>query len=380
MENHTAPTRLNWPAATDYGPGKTALVNVRVFDGQRLRAPSTVVIDGERIGTGTDTSGARVVDGRGGVLLPGLIDAHIHLNGLDTLEQLTDHGVTTALDMGTWPASTVTALRGRAGLTDIRSSGIGASSAVSVHGQRPGRPPEGVVAGPGDVSGYVADRVAEGADYVKVIIDLPGFDQPTLNALVAAAHEQGRLAVAHAASFEAVAMAQAAGVDAVTHVPLDRPLDGAAAALMLAEGRVVIPTLTMMEGIAANARRPRHSAGDGPSYSAARESVGLLYRAGVPVLAGTDANKALGVPASPEFGDSLHRELELLVDAGLSTVDALRAATVLPARHFGLTARGTIEAGMRADLVLIAGDPVADITATRRIAQVWCAGVERFED
>jgi imidazolonepropionase-like amidohydrolase len=52
---------------------------------------------------------------------------------------------------------------------------------------------------------------------------------------------------------------------------------------------------------------------------------------------------------------------------------------VLPARHFGLTARGTIEAGMRADLVLIAGDPIADISATRQIQQVWCAGVERFE-
>ena len=112
--------------------------------------------------------------------------------------------------------------------------------------------------------------------------------------------------------------------------------------------------------------------------SAARDSVSVLYRAGVPILAGTDANTTPGVPASPPFGDSMHRELELLVDAGLSAVDALRAATLLPARYFGLADRGVVEPGKRADLVLLAGDPVADIRATRRIEQVWCAGVERL--
>jgi imidazolonepropionase-like amidohydrolase len=94
------------------------------------------------------------------------------------------------------------------------------------------------------------------------------------------------------------------------------------------------------------------------------------------VLAGTDANNAAGVPASPEHGSSMHRELELLVEAGLTPVDALRAATVLPARYFGLPDRGVIEAGQRADLVLIAGDPLADIGATRKIERVWCTGIE----
>ena len=68
------------------------------------------------------------------------------------------------------------------------------------------------------------------------------------------------------------------------------------------------------------------------SYDVARSTVGDWYRAGVTVLAGTDANQAASAPASPPHGTSLHHELRLLVDAGLSTVDALRSATVLAAR------------------------------------------------
>ena len=96
----------------------------------------------------------------------------------------------------------------------------------------------------------------------------------------------------------------------------------------------------------------------------------------MPILAGTDANAGPGIPFSPRHGESLHEELELLIEAGLSTVEALRAATVLPAQYFGLHDRGVIEPGRRADLVLIDGDPIADIRATRQIRRVWCAGVE----
>ena len=96
----------------------------------------------------------------------------------------------------------------------------------------------------------------------------------------------------------------------------------------------------------------------------------------MPILAGTDANAGPGIPFSPRHGESLHEELELLIEAGLSAVEALRAATVLPAHYFGLHDRGVIEPGRRADLVLIDGDPTADIRATRQIRRVWCAGVE----
>ncbi|MFJ8165719.1 amidohydrolase family protein [Streptomyces sp. NPDC096136] len=347
---------------------KTALTGVRVFDGRRILDPATVVVDGGVIGT--DPAGARVVDCAGGVLLPGLIDAHVHLRGPGDLRRLRDHGVTTALDMATWPPALVDSLRGVPGLTDVRSPGTLAVAAGGPHSGLPGVPPDSVVTGPGDAERFVAARVAEGADYIKIVAERPGpgaLDQPTLDALVAAAHAHGRLVVAHAAAVEAYAMAQEAGADVLTHVPGDRALDAAAAARMRAAGRAAVPTLTMMEGLAGTGL-------PGVAYAPARAGVAALHRAGVPVLAGTDANATPGVPFTPAHGSSLHHELELLVDAGLSPREALRAATVLPARHFGLTDRGAVRPGLRADLVLLDGDPLADIRATRRIRRVWCAG------
>jgi cytosine/adenosine deaminase-related metal-dependent hydrolase len=82
---------------------------------------------------GTDPAGAEVTDGEGGVLLPGLIDAHVHLKDRDTLARLAAAGVTTALDMGCGPPELVASLRGVAGLTDIRSAGTPAIAPGSLH-------------------------------------------------------------------------------------------------------------------------------------------------------------------------------------------------------------------------------------------------------
>ena len=90
------------------------------------------------------------------------------------------------------------------------------------------------------------------------------------------------------------------------------------------------------------------------------------------ILAGTDA-PAPGLAHGP----SLHRELELLVRSGLTPLEALAAATSEPARIFGFHDRGRIAVGLRADLVLVDGDPTADVTATRKIVGVWKLGVER---
>ena len=168
-----------------------------------------------------------------------------------------------------------------------------------------------------------------------------------------------------------VAKAQAAGADILTHAPLDQALAPAAAAEAAASGRVAVPTLTMMEGIVASIAPP------GADYANARASVAVLHEAGVPILAGTDANDSAGTPARIAHGESLHRELELLADAGLSTLDVLLAATALPARYFSLRDRGAIQPGLRADLILIEEDPLQDIRATRSIRRIWCAGVER---
>ncbi len=356
---------------------KVALRDVRVFDGHRLAEPSTVVIDGGVIGT--DSTGARVIDAGGAVLLPGFIDAHVHLLDEQELQQLAQFGVTTALDMAAWPPALVDSLRNKPGVADIRSAGIPASATGSVHSHIPDFPKEGLVDSAAAAAKFVADRVNEGADYIKLVADIPGPDQDTLNALVLAARDHEMLTVVHASNVAAVEMGLEAGADIITHAPLDTVLREATVARFIDQGCVSVPTLTMMQGIVERINAMLGLTPGSPgglSYQAARDSVTELHRAGVPILAGTDANAQEGVPFSPPHGSSFHDELVLLVEAGLSTVDALRAATVLPARYFRLSDRGVIEPGRRADLVLVDGDPTVDIAATRRIQRVWCAGVE----
>ncbi len=111
-------------------------------------------------------------------------------------------------------------------------------------------------------------------------------------------------------------------------------------------------------------------------YAHARRTVSALHRAGITILAGTDAYQGSAAPASIQHGEAFHDELELLVEAGLTPIEALRAATFIPAAYFGFTDRGVITAGRRADLLLIEGDPTQNIATTRAIRNVWVAGVQ----
>lgn len=304
----------------------TALTHVRVFDGERLREPGTVVIDGPLIGT--DPAGARVVDCRGAALLPGLIDAHVHVrDAVDpgpARRPRRDHRP----GHGRPAPALLDSLRGLPGTTALLRAGAPAAAPGGVQSRMPHFPRSSLLAGPGDAPAFVAERAEQGVDYVKIIVEVPGtpgaLSQETLEAVVRAARERGLRTVAHASAVAAFAAARRAGVDAVTHVPLDAELPAAEAELTAAEGRFVVPTLAMMEAVAE-----------------ALGHLGLDY-----------AHARAGVAA-------------------------LRAATVLPARHFGLTDRGAVAPGLRADLVLVDGDPLADITATARFRAVWCGGVER---
>ncbi|KAB8212102.1 hypothetical protein BDV34DRAFT_63552 [Aspergillus parasiticus] len=344
----------------------TAITNVRVFDGQKICDPGTVIIDGELIG-GSDAIPTRSIDARGGILLPGLIDSHIHLTGPENLARMAEFGVTTALDMGTWPIELLDSLRGRKGMTDIRGCGIPATAPGSVHSRIPSLPRDALLSNAIEAKGFVANRVAEGADYIKVVADVPGPDQDTVNALVANAHQSDKLVVAHATNLRATHMSQIAGVDFITHAPLDGVMSEQDIQRMVENRCISIPTLTMMK---------KTALAKNMDFENARKTVAALHRAGVPVLAGTDANQAPGVPANVSHGVSLHDELELLVSCGLSTTEALRAATTLPAKSFGLHDRGVIQPGYRADLVLLRDDPMEDIKATRSVEMVWIAGQE----
>jgi hypothetical protein len=114
---------------------------------------------------------------------------------------------------------------------------------------------------------FAQDRESEGPDYIKIIAEVQGSSQDTVNALAMEAKKHGKLSVAHAATNIAFAMAQEGKVDIVTHAPSDAPLDENAAKLMKDEGRVCLPTLITEESLA-NAKIIPHL-----KHSAARDSI-----------------------------------------------------------------------------------------------------------
>lgn len=156
---------------------KIAITNVRVFDGKTLSTPITVVIDNGLIGDNQD--GAEIIDGLNGVLIPGLIDCHVHMQTEQDLHQMAFWGVTSALSMGDWPPEKLRPLRGRVGLTDIRSPGVPATSPGSLHSQMLPLPQEDLVLSQEDAASFIEKRIAEGVDHIKVIADMPGPDQAT---------------------------------------------------------------------------------------------------------------------------------------------------------------------------------------------------------
>ncbi|GAC1383440.1 MAG: amidohydrolase family protein [Herpetosiphon sp.] len=356
-----------------------AITNVKVFDGNALTEERTVVIDNGVISDAT--SAPKTVDGQHATLLPGFIDCHVHLASLDQLAQGTHWGCTTMLDMGAQAMAVTDALRHRPGLADIRGVGNVASAPGGTQTTRMGFPLSSALTNAADAQRFVAERVAEGADYIKVIVEDPhimgsaALDTVTIAALVEAAHQAGRKIIAHVTTITAFKMAADAGVDVLTHAPRDADVDDDRASNIMTRGIVLVPTLIAMHTLISLAQRlPTHRVGD--DYAHCRASVAAFHRAGVPILAGTDSFQGPALPVSIPHGESFHDELRLLVEAGLTPVEALRSATVNPAIFFGFDDRGVIEAGRRADLVLVAGDPTQDIAATRAIQGVWVAGVQ----
>jgi imidazolonepropionase-like amidohydrolase len=101
-----------------------------------------------------------------------------------------------------------------------------------------------------------------------------------------------------------------------------------------------------------------------------------MYEAEAPTLAGIDANSHPAIPCEVPHGESVHHEQELLVAAGLSNLDSIRAATCLPAKYFRLNDHVVIEPGRRANLLLTGGNQLEDIGAACLIKKVWCSGID----
>lgn len=384
-----------------------AITHVRIFDGSKVIPDGTVVIEGRTIRTvGRKVAvpaGAEVIDGSGNTLLPGFIDGHTHTWG-DVLTRAAIFGVTTELDMFTSPdfaraQREEQARTGAPGRADLLSAGY-LATAPGGHGTEYGMPVP-TLTKPEEAQGWVDARIAEGSDYIKIVSEdaklyghtIPTLDKATIAALVQAAHKRGKLAVVHISTEEAATEALEAGADGLVHIFTDRAPEAGFVALAVKRKAFVTPTLTVVEGTTGVASGksltddprlspyltsdevqnlsksfPKHGE---PRFQNALDAVRQLKAAGVPIIAGTDAPNP-----GTAHGPSIHRELELLVMAGLSPAEALAAATSVPARIFGLKDRGSIAPGLRADLVLVKGDPTANVTASRDILKVWKIGQE----
>jgi imidazolonepropionase-like amidohydrolase len=378
----------------------------RVFDGSRMHARADVLVrDGKIVSLSpaiAPPAGVRVIDAAGKTLMPGLIDAHMHAVG-DALRPALVFGVTTVLDMFNDPS---TARRARAdqaaGKTadqaELRSSGF-AATAPGGHTTQFGLPVPTLTSADSAQS-WVDARVADGSDYIKIVYDngqawggsTPTISREILGAVIKAAHARQKLAVVHIHDLESARTAIELGADGLVHLFFDRAHDAAFVQLVRSRGAFVIPTLTVIQsalnlnGGAALAsderitqyllpaeesmlRRSFASRSAPDKYAFARDAARTLHRAGVPILAGSDAGNV-----GTAQGASVHREIELLVEAGLTPTEALAAATSITAAAFKLLDRGRIAPGLRADLILVNGDPSRDIRATRDIAMVWKAG------
>ncbi len=372
---------------------RRAITGALLFAGSGAEpTPSTTVVweGAEILWVGpdgdADLGGATQVDAGGGTVLPGLIDAHVHLcldATLDGVErvaeeprarlanraaqsarQLLDAGVTTARDQGSRDGVAIDVASGQRGAWMIGARILAAGRGITTpggHGWMIGVEAEG----PAAVREAVRTEIERGADVIKLFptggvlgSGAHGFTVTMSVAEVAAAvdeaHERGRLVGAHVHGPEGVDVALDGGVDTIEH---GTGLTAEQAARMAAEGVALVPTLAALHAIvdrvgdvppelAQRAREMLELAGDG---------VRRAVEAGVAVLAGTDA----GTPFNPP--GNLLAELRLLADLGLGTAGALRAATSQAAAVLRLDALGTVEAGRCADLVLVGGDPLADL-------------------
>ncbi|MFO7278461.1 MAG: amidohydrolase family protein [Pseudomonadota bacterium] len=381
----------------------------------------TIVVDGGRItavepGYRTPAQGDTVIDLRNATVLPGLMDMHVHLtseysrtseldrfkkdaadvalDGAAFAERTLLAGFTTVRDLGDSFRASI-ALRNAINAGKIRGPRIFAAGKsiattgghadptngwASFLGARPG-PAEGVVNGPEQAAQAVRQRYKEGSDLIKItatggVLSVaksghnPQFTEEEIRAIVATARDYGFKVAAHAHGAEGMKRAIRAGVDSIEHGTF---MDDEVIQLMKKHGTWYVPTIMAGNWVYEQAQDPtffpalvRPKALEvGPQI---QKTFAKAYAAGVRILFGTDT----GVSAHGQNA----KEFQLMVEAGMPPMEAIRAATILPARFLEIDDRlGSVEPGKLADLVAVPGDPLADITVMQRVNFVMKEGV-----
>ena len=387
--------------------------DVRVFDGERVFEHRNVLIENGKISRISDASlkvqRAEIVDGHGKTLLPGLFDAHVHMPEKmeDAARQALELGVTTQLDMfnGGDRLKKIKQMEAedQRDLAYVRTAGVGAT-APGGHPTQMGGGPIPTLTKPEEAQAWVDARIAEGSSYIKIIHDdgstwnwphkpVPMLDNATMRAVVEAAHKRGKLTVVHALSEPQARDAIEAGADGLAHIFEGEPSSPDFGQFAASHHVFVIATLSTIYWDCGKSEGPNLLADPyvGPfihqawrhgmeipkidpsknhQCNSTDDAIHQLIASHVTILVGTDAP----IPGTT-YGASVHGEMMLLVRDGLTPVQALAGATSIPARIFHLDDRGSIREGLRADLVLVQGDPTTNILATRQIAAVWKKGV-----
>lgn len=412
-------------------------VTIVDVEGGRTVGPRTVVVKDGRIAS-IDAKGSvpvgdsiQRVDGRGRFLMPGLMDMHVHLFNLSSHRPPNDwsfrmyiaNGVTGVRDMRSDAASMQLVKRWRAA---VDSGQLVAPHIVAAGISVYGKSPDGAKA---DVDA----AVDAGADFIKVFSEVPAthwraiLTEANARSLPVVGHVPASISLLDAANagqrtgehltqvYEACSsaeakilaerqglqgdalMSRASAQEAEILGTFDQGVCGRMARALAATGQVQVPTLVLADEdeLARHAQpnddyrwrllRPdeqrrwqrflaQYTKEDASlaarRWPIAHNIVSMLHRAGVPIMAGTDAPMPGVYP-----GYSLHEELQLLVASGLAPIEALRTATLEPARFLHIQDRsGSVAVGKQADLVLLDADPTKDIGNTQRIRAVVLAG------
>ena len=368
-----------------------------VPDAALLLSGGRVAYAGPAAGLPPDADQAPSLNFPGSTLLPGLVDVHVHLvasGGPDLAADVPKTEAERTL------AAVVNARRQlEAGVTLVRDLGAPGAEAVLV-----GRAVEaGTIAGPRVLAsgpavtmtgGHIAyiGRVTDGADAMRAAVRAnlalgagcikvvatggvltmgidpreAAYTQPELEALVSEAHRLGLTVAAHAIGEGGVVAALAAGVDSIEHGMF---LDDASIELFGSTGARYTPTFSAPHGILGGPSVPGWIKDRArPAADAQVASFQAAVRAGVRVVAGTDA----GTPDNPHGG--VAREVAFMVEAGLDTLTAVRAATGEAADLLGVPDRGVLRMGAHADVLIASGDVAADITGLQRPVAVFQDG------